>query len=177
MFDLYMYDLKKQWCSNVQEECVTGWEIPSIRLSGPHWLESFKAGIFVWGEEGGRGQWRSTLEAFLLLLKTEQPSRPFWKTWMSLIQIQLPHSFNTDSWGVHIVFSTAGANRTSDENRFILSFSANSRRSVQHAWRGCHLTMDLPTICQILHLSDSLTLGQRLGEVGPTPGGSGMKGM
>lgn len=37
--------------------------------------------------------------------------------------------------------------------------------------------MDLPAICRILHLSDSLTLGQRLGVVGPNHGGSGMKGM
>lgn len=78
------------------------------------------------GEEGRRGQWRSTPEAFLLLLKTEQPPRPFWKTsWMSLIQIQLPYSFNTDGIEVDVVFSTrfltflARANRISDHNQFI----------------------------------------------------------
>lgn len=93
----------------------------------PRWLEPFKAGIFrlraAGGKEGRRGQWRSTPEAFLLLLKTEQPSRPFWKTCMPLIQIQLPYRFNTDAIEVQIVFyDFSGPEQTSISDFWFDSF-------------------------------------------------------
>lgn len=162
--------------------------IPSlcIRQSDHDDLSSSKQGFQVeaeGGEEGRKGQWRSMPEAFLLLLKTEQPSRPFRKTWMSLIQIQLPCSSTLKGTEVSIVFLDQ-----------IPDFSDKEKQDFR--WKSIHSclplivgilysihdvdviwTLDLHTICWILHLSDSLRLGQWLGEVGPTPGGSGMKGM
>lgn len=78
------------------------------------------------GEEGRRGQRRSTPEAFLLLLKTERPSRPFWKTWMSLIQIQLPYSSGADGAQVDVVFFSTRfvtflAGQTGFSDEFILT--------------------------------------------------------
>lgn len=103
---------------------------PSIRLSGRDDLSPSKQGFYFegrrGGEEGRRGQRRSTPEAFLLLLKTERPSRPFWKTWMSLIQIQLPYSSGADGAQVDVVFSSTRfvtflAGQTGFSDEFILT--------------------------------------------------------
>lgn len=103
---------------------------PSIRLSGRDDLSPSKQGFHFegrrGGEEGRRGQRRSTPEAFLLLLKTERPSRPFWKTWMSLIQIQLPYSSGADGAQVDVVFFSTRfvtflAGQTGFSDEFILT--------------------------------------------------------
>lgn len=103
---------------------------PSIRLSGRDDLSPSKQGFYFegrrGGEEGRRGQRRSTPEAFLLLLKTERPSRPFWKTWMSLIKIQLPYSSGADGAQVDVVFFSTRfvtflAGQTGFSDEFILT--------------------------------------------------------
>lgn len=127
------------------------------------------------GEEGRRGQWRSTPEAFLLLLKTERPSRPFWKTWMSLIQIQLPCSSDTD--GIHSFLHQTFSGRTKrefwwDSIHSRLPLDVGSMHDVDVIWPWTCPPSARSCICPI-----PSHWGQWSGEVGPTPGGSGMKGM
>lgn len=98
---------------------------------------------------------------------------------MSLIQIQLPWTSTLKAQFSDPDSFTAPNKQDfwSDVLNSWLTLKSHHWESVQYAWCGCLLHVDLSTICHILHLSDSLTLVQWLGKVGPTPGGSGMKGM